>query len=424
MPYAHFFFALSRNIESFVVAGGYPFLFFVVLLEGLPLIGTAIPGHISIIVAGFLARMGVFNIYWVISVTVVAALLGDYIGFTLGRKYGLSLIARLRPYFFIKDAHIDRARKMLDTHTGKAMILGRFSPVTRALMPFLVGTGEIKAGKFWFYNIVGGVCWAVLSIMLGYVFGEGYHYASGYFGKIAVAGIILAILIMWGYRFINSRFHIFAKYELFSLGLNIISLVLLAVTVQDAWSGNSFMANFDVVVNTFMDRIGHLYPIVISVATFVTTIGSMYVTGGLGILFGVSLMIKKRWRLGLIFIFSTSTTLFVLGIMKEFFMRMRPDNALVILADNPSFPSGHACMAAVFFVLLTYLVVPRVKTHIKRELLIVVFSLSVFVVGMTRVVLNVHWASDVIAGWAVGAFIATSFVLLVRYLGVLVVRKK
>lgn len=424
MPYAHFFFALSRNMENFVVAGGYPFLFFVVLLEGLPLIGTAIPGHISIIVAGFLARMGIFNIYWVISVTLVAALLGDYIGFALGRRYGLSLIARLRPYFFIKDAHIEKARKMLDTHTGKAMILGRFSPVTRALMPFLVGTGEIKAGKFWFYNIIGGVCWAVLSIMLGYIFGEGYHYASGYFGKIAVAGIILAILIVWGYRFINSRFHIFAKYELFSLGLNIVALILLAVTVQDAWSGNSFMANFDVVVNIFMNNVGQLYPMVMLAATLVTNLGSMYVTGGLGIIFGIALLLRRKWRLGLIFILSTSTTFFVLGVMKEFFMRMRPDNALVTLVNNPSFPSGHACMAAVFFVVSTYLIVPRVRSHIRRELLIVLFSLAVFIIGMTRVVLNVHWASDVIAGWAVGAFIATGFVLLVRYIGVLVVRKR
>ena len=415
---------LSRNIESFVVAGGYPFLFFVVLLEGLPLIGTAVPGHFSIIIAGFLARMGVFNIYWVISLTVIAALLSDFIGFTLGRKYGLSLISRLRPYFFIKDSHIERAKKMLDTHTGKAMILGRFSPVTRALMPFLVGTGEIKAGKFWFYNIIGGISWAVLSIMLGYVFGEGYRYASGYFGKIAVAAIILSILILWGYKFINSRFHIFARYELFTLGINIASIILLAKTIQDAWSGNSFMASFDVMINIAMAKLSHLYPIVVSIATFITNMGSMYVTGGLGILIGLTLLIKKKWRIGLIFILSTSMAMFVLGVMKEFFMRMRPDNALVILADNPSFPSGHACMAAVLFVVLTYLVVPNIKSHVRRELLIVVSSLFVFAIGMTRVVLNVHWASDVIAGWALGAFIATGSILFVRYIGVLVVRKR
>ncbi len=424
MPYAHFFFALSRNIETFIVAGGYPFLFVIVILEGLPLIGTAVPGHITIIAAGFLARIGILNIYWVLTISVVGALLGDFIGFMLGRRYGLPLIARLRPYFFIKDSHIERAKKLLDTHTGKAMFIGRFSPVTRALTPFLVGTGEISAGKFWIYNILSGVSWVVLSVLLGYVFGVGYHAVSGSFGRFALIAILIALLIIWGYRFVNTRFHIFARYELFTLGLNVVSLIVLAKTIQDAWATTSFMANFDVMVNVFMDKVNHLYPMLVSVATAITNVGGTAITAGLGVLFGVVLLFKGRLRLGSIFLLSIASTAFSLGLLKEFFMRARPENALFAIVNDPSFPSGHAGMAAAFFVVLAYFIVTRMDSWVKRELVIVACALAMFAVGFSRVFLNVHWTSDVLAGWSLGIFMATGSILLVRYVGALVVRKK
>lgn len=424
MPYAHFFFELSRNIETVIVHGGYPLLFILVILEGLPLIGTAIPGHVTIIAAGFLSRIGVLNIYWVMIVAVVAALLGDFIGFMLGRKYGMSLIARLRPYFFIKDSHIEKAKKLLDTHTGKAMFISRFSPITRALTPFLVGTGEISVGKFWIFNSISGVSWVILSVLAGYIFGEGYHYASGYFGKVAMIAILLAILIIWGYRFVNTRFHIFARYELFTLGLNIISLIALAKTIQDAWAAKSFMVNFDVTVNIFMDKVNHAYPALVTLATWVTNIGGTVVTTGLGVVIGVILLLQKKWRLGSIFIMSMVATAFSTGLLKEFFLRERPENALMTMVNDPSFPSGHASMAAAFCVVIAYFLVSRIHSTMKREVMIIVCAVVAAAVGLSRVVLNVHWVSDVVAGWSLGIFMATGSILLVRYMAALLVRKK
>jgi undecaprenyl-diphosphatase len=424
MPYAHLFLTLSSHIESFIVSGGYPLLFLIVILEGLPLVGTAIPGHVTIIAAGFLSRLGVFNLYWVLVITIVAALVGDFIGFMLGRKYGMSLITRLRPYFFIKDSHIEKAKQMLDTHTGKAMFFGRFSPVTRALMPFLVGTGEISVGKFWAYNILSGVSWVVSSVLLGYVFGAGYHVVARYFGRFAVIAILIAIVIAWGYRFVNSRFHIFARYELITLGLNVVALIALAKTIQDAWAVKSFMASFDVVVNVFMDKINHLYPVLVTLATWMTNVGGTAVTTCLGVLFGIVLLFRKQWRLAFIFLLSMMTTAFALGILKEFFMRVRPDNALIIMVNDPSFPSGHAGMAAAFFVVLAYFLAPKIHSWVKRELMIIICVLIVFAIGLSRLILNVHWTSDVIAGWSLGVFMATGSILLVRYLGALVTRKK
>jgi undecaprenyl-diphosphatase len=149
------------------------------------------------------------------------------------------------------------------------------------------------------------------------------------------------------------------------------------------------------------------------------------------VLFGFVLLYRKRWRIGSIFLISMVSTAFSLGILKEFFMRVRPeDSAGVILGflkpivNDPSFPSGHAGMAAAFFVVLTYFLAPKISSRVKREFMIIACVLAVFAIGLSRIVLNVHWTSDVIAGWSLGVFMATGSILLVRYLGVLIIRKK
>jgi hypothetical protein len=211
------------------------------------------------------------------------------------------------------DEHIAKARSLLDRHTGKAMVIGRFTPATRALMPFLVGAGETSAGKFWLFNIVGGISWAVSSILIGYAFGSGYHAAAGYFGKLVVVAVIAALIIVWGYRFMNMRFHIFKRYELFALGLNLISLFVLARMIQDAFSAQSFMAGFDVWVSShIVDPITHAVLLpgwLVVLGYWVTTIGSTGVMIGLGVLSTLWLALKKRWRSAAIMILSIGTAL-------------------------------------------------------------------------------------------------------------------
>jgi undecaprenyl-diphosphatase len=427
MAYMHILHALSLvtdNIQAIISRGGYPFLFLMVFLEGIPFLGTAVPGHVTILAAGFLAKIGVLSLGYVLLLSAVAAILGDSVGFFLGRKYGLSLIDRLKPHFFITDAHVAKAQALLAAHTGKTMILGRLSPVTRALMPFLVGASETSAGKFWLFNIIGGIIWTAGSVMVGYAFGASYHAIAGYLGGFVVAAIVGAILIAWGYRFVNLRFAVFRRYELFALALNLISLGTLAATIQDAWSKHSFMANFDIWVNGFMLR--HVGPFggasglfLAHLAAWVSDMGHSAVFGLLGLALGGYFLYRKKWRSGGIMIMSVCSAGGVDLLMKDFFMRARPLDALQLLPD-PSFPSGHATMAAAFLIAFAYLMARRIRSRTRRELLIVGSVLVIIAVGVARIALNVHWASDVIAGWSLGAFCATASILFVRYIGVLV----
>jgi undecaprenyl-diphosphatase len=423
MSYVHLFSAFTSHLEAIVTQGGYVFLLLTTLLEGIPLIGMLVPGHISIIIAGFLGSVGVLNIYWVGAIALVGAVLGDFIGFQLGRRYGMSFIDRLRPYFFIKDSHIEKARSLLERHTGKAMIIGRFSPITRALMPFLVGTSQTSRGKFWLFNVIGAISWTLSSLLVGYVFGAGYGAAVEYTGTFTIFAIITSLVIIWGYYFVNVRFHIFKKYELFVLVLNLVALYGLSKTIQDAWAPTSFMANFDVYVNGFFNAFGQAHEWVHGIALWVTTIGGTTVVGALGLVVAVTLMFKHRWRSAAIMILGLGSAGMVTGVLKEFFMRARPLNALVTGLTDASFPSGHAATAAAFFVIIGYLLVRRIKSVIVRELVIVACVLATIAVGLSRVALNVHWASDVIGGWSLGIFMATASILLVRYVTVLLLPK-
>ncbi|MFA6601351.1 MAG: phosphatase PAP2 family protein [Candidatus Paceibacterota bacterium] len=422
MPFASFFSALVANLEALIVSGGYIILFLLTFLEGVPLVGMAVPGHVAIITAGFLARVGTLSLIWVIVLAVSGAILGDYLGFYLGRRYGLTFIDRLRPYFFVTNRQIDKARSLLDRHTGKAMLIGRFTPATRALMPFLVGASKTSAGKFWLFNIIGAIGWAVCSVFVGYFFGAGYHFAAVYMGKVVVIAIFFSLLIIWGYRFVNLRFHIFRRYEIFSLILNILSLSTLAVVIEKLVN-DSFKLSFDVWVNIAMDNFNHVHLKAVVLADFVSTLASPAVLGIVGIIIGLTYLFSRKFRSALIIISSVGVTLIVIGLLKEFFISLRPPNALQVLVDNPGFPSAHAALAAAFFLSLTYLLVPRIHSWIKRELLIVLSVIIVIAIGLSRLVLNVHWASDVIGGWALGVFIATASILFIRYLGALVVKR-
>ena len=225
----------------------------------------------------------------------------------------------------------------------------------------------------------------------------------------------------WGYRFINIRFHLFKKYELIFLVLNIVSFFALAKVFQDALSTHSFLANFDVYVNIFMAN--HNTSFLASLAKIISNMGSTLVISLLGAIIGGYFIIEKKWRRGVIMLLSVMSTSVAVFLIKEIFMRARPDNALYFLSD-PSLPSGHAAISTSFFIILAYILAHHIHSIMKREIAIVLCILAPLFIGLSRIVLNVHWASDVIAGWALGLFLATSCVLLVRYVSFIFIHKE
>ena len=149
--------------------------------------------------------------------------------------------------------------------------------------------------------------------------------------------------------------------------------------------------------------------------------GDVVPIGTIGVIIAVVFALRKKWRSAAIVILSLGSTVFFVTLMKDVFVRIRPENALQALSDY-SFPSGHSAIAAAFFMIVAYLVVSKMHSWVWRELVIVGCVVATIVVGLSRLALNVHWASDVIAGWSLGIFLATGSILLVRYVAGIILR--
>lgn len=414
---SHFLAPLVANLESIVEQGGYIILLLLTILEGVPVIGSFVPGHTVVILSGFLARLSVFNIWAIVFIVIVAAMLGDFSGYVLGKKYGYDFLKRFGKFIFIKDEHIEKAKQIVSNHTGKAIIFGRFNPITRPLIPFIIGASKIHINKFWLFDFIGVTLWSFISIGIGYIFGASYHVAAGIFGKFIIIATLIAILIIWGYRFINKRFNIFAKYELIVLILNLTSLYLFFKTVQDTLKDHAFMAELDVWINVFFSS--HVSSVGLVLMNIVTDILSPTFLSIISLIVIIYLLVKKYWRYSAISILSVGGGLFVGAFIKEVVERARPLGAFITETDF-SFPSGHAIMATIFFTLFIYIFPRKIKSWIWREVIIVASVFLIVLTSFSRLYLGVHWFSDVAAGCAFGLFWVTLMILFVRYLGLIV----
>ncbi len=418
---SHLFAPIIDYLQIIVEHGGYAILFIVTILEGIPLIGPLVPGHTIVILSGFLAKLGVLNLSAVLTLVILGAFIGDIIGFIIGRKYGIVFLGRFGKYFFIKDEHIEKTKKFVNNHIGKSIIFGRFNPITRPLIPFVIGASEVHIKKFWIYDFIGVLIWSVSSIAIGFIFGASYHIVAGYIGKFIVIATIIAILIIWGYHFINKQFHIFAKYELITLIFNLLGLYLFFKTIEDALSTKAFMAELDISVNFFF--LHHVTPYWLTFMNIVTDILSpttLFIISFIGIFY---FLYKKQWRHTAITFLSMGGGLVIGTFIKNIVMRARPTDAFFLQSDF-SFPSGHAIAVSIFFTLIIYIFARKIKTLVWRELFITGCASLIILGGFTRIYLGVHWFSDVVAGVALGIFWTTLIILFIRYIGILFTQKK
>ena len=194
---------LTLNL-GFIETFGYLLVFAGLFIESLPFIGAFIPGgSIILFLAGFLSRLGFLNLWILIIVASLASICIDSFGYWLGRYRGYEFLHKYGRYFFIKKSLIERVGRIIYGHPGKALILGRFNPATRAIAPFLVGSQKVKFGKFFLFNVIGGVLWVVMLCFLGYLFGNSLEFAQTFEKGILIVTIFLA-LAFYGFYVLGS----------------------------------------------------------------------------------------------------------------------------------------------------------------------------------------------------------------------------
>lgn len=179
--------------KDFITSGGYLLIFAMVFAETGLLMGAFLPGDTLLFTSGLLASVGYLNIAILILVCFLGTVLGDNVGYALGKRYGHRIFKKKDSLIFDID-HIDRAEKFYKAHGGKTVIFGRFIPFVRTAAPILAGVAKMNYRTFVMYNLVGAILWAISFCMLGYISGMLIPNAENYVGpiiSIVVAGSVL-----------------------------------------------------------------------------------------------------------------------------------------------------------------------------------------------------------------------------------------
>ena len=173
----------------------------VVFAEDALFIGFVLPGETVAVLGGVAARLGNVPLAGVIAVVVVAAIVGDSVGYEIGKHLGPRV---LRSRFLEeRKERVEKAQDFLARRGGSAVFLGRWVAFFRAVMPALAGTARMPYRKFLAWNAAGGLVWGVAVVMLGYLAGLSYQKIEGKFGSIVayvVGGLVVVGLVVWYVR--------------------------------------------------------------------------------------------------------------------------------------------------------------------------------------------------------------------------------
>jgi membrane protein DedA with SNARE-associated domain len=168
--------------------------------------GIPVPGETALITSGVLASQGHFDIQWVIVVAAAAAIIGDNIGYWIGRKGGTKLLDRWAFTRRLRDKYMPPARRFFDAHGGKTIFLARFVVVLRIFGAWIAGITHMPWWRFLLWNAAGGICWAVLVGLVAYFLGHAAADAIQKWGLIG-AGVAagIAVLLFLGLHYMSKR---------------------------------------------------------------------------------------------------------------------------------------------------------------------------------------------------------------------------
>ncbi len=191
------FFHMITSKEGFnqiIEWGGYAALFAIIFSETGLLIGFFLPGDSLLFTAGLLSsnhRFGL-DIFWLNVLLIPAAIIGDAVGYTIGRRSGDRLYNRPNSRFFKKE-HIEKTQAFYAKHGGKTIILARFVPIVRTFAPMIAGAAKMPYREFATFNILGGILWIMSTTLLGYFLGQN-EWVEENFEKVILGIIFLSIL--------------------------------------------------------------------------------------------------------------------------------------------------------------------------------------------------------------------------------------
>ena len=197
-----------RSAIAAAIAAGpfvaYGFVFLIIFIETGVVFFPFLPGDSLLFASGFFAHNGGFSIFVLIGITWVAAILGDQCNFMIGHFFGRRIVASGRVKVMTPE-RMEKSEAFLDKWGHLAIFLGRFFPFIRTFVPFIAGMGGMHWRNFVIFNVLGGITWSTLFILLGYFFG-GIPVVQEHF-ELLIVGIVLVSVIPTVVGLVRGRFN-------------------------------------------------------------------------------------------------------------------------------------------------------------------------------------------------------------------------
>lgn len=172
----------------------YAILFAIVFCETGLVVLPFLPGDSMLFAAGAIAAVGQMNIGALIGLLIVAAMLGDFVNFEIGKHFGQKLFSNPNSKIF-KQSYLQKTHDYFEKYGGRTIIIARFIPIVRTFAPFVGGMGNMKYSEFVRYNIIGAVLWVTFFSLLGYFFGS-LPFVKQHFSWIMIAIIVISVVPM------------------------------------------------------------------------------------------------------------------------------------------------------------------------------------------------------------------------------------
>jgi membrane protein DedA with SNARE-associated domain len=163
----------------------------VAVVVGLESMGLPLPGETILLAAAAYAGVGGLSLPGVIASAAAGAIVGDSIGYWLGRRGGLALLARFPRLQRLTRRKLASAQTFFARYGAATVFLGRFVALLRMFAAFLAGVARMPYATFFFYNVAGGVCWAVLMGLLGFTFGSNLARLERWVGRLGLLALAL-----------------------------------------------------------------------------------------------------------------------------------------------------------------------------------------------------------------------------------------
>lgn len=399
------------KLPAYVVLGA---AFLLPLLESSMFVGFIFPGETAVLIAGVVASQGALPLSLVILVASVGAIIGDSVGYEIGRRYGQGLLDRL-PKRLVKPKHIERTSALLRRRAGAAVFIGRFTAALRVLVPGMAGISRLPYPTFLLFNAVGGIAWAIAVAIVGYIAGKSYHAAEQ---RVSIIGAGVLALIVGGYLLTILRRHPRVA-PLVDARLSTDRWTGLPLTLAIAAAGLTGWlfggVTEDVVGYEELAEqdphwhqllVDHRLPALSHLAQVLTYLGSIPVCYGLVVVAALFAVWRERDWAATFAIPALIVGQLICAGVSVLVHRQRPPRASWLTSANGyGFPSPHAAMSILAWGLVVALAWSSLSNRGYRVTAVIAAGVVAAVVGATRAYLGTSWPMDVVGGWALGGLL-------------------